>query len=296
MELHDLEAFVAVVENDGFRRAAEALYVSQPSLTRRIARLEQELKVSLLERGPRGIHMTAQGNALMVGARRILAAVEETRSTTTGQWPENLVIASTAMAIEGCLTDFLATWIPQHPDTHVKIVEAGPVYTRQHLVDHSCDAAIVATPLDRDFDSLPVIHAVVQVLLPPGHRLAHGEGPVDISELAREPILVSGEQYLSSQLLRSASRVAGIQPNIVFECSVGHTLAGLVRAGVGVAVVGNVVSRQDEGLIVRPLSSAAGQEMGFHMHIAWARDRVHNPALRWFVEDLSRFTRPLRAR
>lgn len=295
MDLADLEAFLAVVEHDGFRRAADALYVSQPSLTRRVAKLEQELKVSLMERGPRGIHMTSHGKALLSGARRILAAVEETRATASGQWSEDLVIACTATSVSSCLTDFLSVWIPQHPDVRIKIIEDGPLFTRQRLIDHGCDAAIVATPLERDFESMPIMRARVQVLMPRNHRLADSPAPVAVQELDREPILVTGEQYLSSQLLRSACRVAGIQPKIVFECSVGNTLANLVEVGVGVAVVSSAVTRRDDGLVIRPLSSAEGDEMTFDLHIAWARDRTLNPALRQFASDLSTFTRPLRA-
>ena len=286
MELSDLEAYVAVVEHDGFRRAADALFVSQPSLTRRVARLEQELKITLLERGPRGIHMTTRGKALLSGARRILATVEETRATASGSWSDNLVIACTATSAGSCLTEFLASWIPENPGTRIRMVEDGPLHTRQRLIDHGCDAAIVATPLDRDFDSLPVRRAQVQVLLPPGHRLAAGDGPVGLEELDREPILVTGEQYLSSQLLRSACRVAGIQPQIVFECSVGQTLAALVQAGLGIAVVSNAVERQDNNLVVRSLSGTDGRPISFDLHIAWARNRVLNPALHKFASEL----------
>lgn len=293
MELGDLEAYLAVVEHDGFRRAAAALFVSQPSLTRRVARLEQELKVRLLERGPRGIHMTVHGKALMSGARRVLATVEEARAITSGSWSDSLVLACTATSVETCLTNFLSEWIPKNPDTLIQIVEDGPLFTRQRLVDHGCDAAIVATPLEREFESLPVMRAQVHVLMPADHRFAADSGPFDLLKLDREPILITGEQYLSSQLLRSACRVAGIQPRIMFECSVGDTLAALVRAGVGIAVVSSAVERRDDGLVARPLASQDGSPMSFDLHIAWVRDRELNPRLHAFAKDLSAFTRPL---
>lgn len=294
MELTDLQAYLAVVEHNGFRRAAEALFVSQPSLTRRVARLEQELNVTLLDRGPRGVQMTSHGKALLSGARQVMATVNEMQATARGSWAENLVIACTATSAGSCLTDFLASWIPRNPTIRIRMIESGPMHTRQRLLDRGCDAAIVATPLERDFDSLPIMRAHLQVLVPPGHLLAGDNGPVSLDELDREPILIAGEQYLSSQLLRSACRVSGISPHVVFECSVGHTLATLVRAGVGVAVVSSALERRDHDLVVRPLSGPDGRPMFFDLHIAWPRNRVLNPVLQQFAGDLSTFTRPLR--
>lgn len=294
MELGDLQAYVAVVEHNGFRRAADALFVSQPSLTRRVARLEQELRVTLLERGPRGVQMTSHGETLLSGARRVLATIEEARATASGTWSQNIVLACTATAVGSFLTDFLASWVPANPAVRLRVVEDGPLHTRRRLADHECDAAIVAAPLDHDFDSLPITTAQVEVLIPAGHRLAAGSGPVSVEELDKEPVLVNGEQYLSGQLLRSASRMAGVQPEVMFECSVGQTLAALVQAGLGVAVLSSAVDRRGYDLLTRPLCGADGRPLTFDLHVAWSRSRVLNPALHDFVRDFSDFTRPLR--
>ncbi|MCU1431475.1 MAG: LysR family transcriptional regulator [Actinotalea sp.] len=294
MDLQDLEAFLAVVDHHGFRRAADALFVSQPSLTRRVARLEQDLKVQLLDRGPRGIELTRHGEALVSGARRLLASADETRSTVSGDWSDSIVLASTTTSVGRYLTDFLASWIPNHASTRVSMVEGGPRRTRRRLADHECDAAIVATPLDREFDSLPVARAQVQALIRTDHRLA-GQGLLSVAELDREPVVGNGDEYLSGQLLRSACRVAGVQPQIVFQCSVGQTLAALAQAGLGVAVLSSAVQRHDEGLVVRPLCGADGHPLEFDLHVAWVRGRVLNPVLHQFVQDLSTFTAPMRA-
>ncbi|MCW2700828.1 MAG: LysR family transcriptional regulator [Blastococcus sp.] len=294
MDLDDLAAFLAVVEHRGFRRAAEATFISQPSLTRRITRLEQELKVTLLERGPRGIKLTSRGQALAGGAKRILAAVEETRATTSGSWTRDILIGCTPTSAGRYLSDFLVSWIPTHPHTRVQMVEDGPLHTRQRLIAHEVDAAIVAPPLEPEFDSLPITRAQLAALIPPGHRLGTETGPLSIEELHDEPVLLTGEQYLTSQLLTSSCRVAGVKPEVVFQCSVGNTLVSLTRAGLGISVLSSAVDHSSEGLLARPLCSADGRRLEFDLHIAWSRHRVSHPVLEEFAQGLSEFTRPLR--
>jgi DNA-binding transcriptional LysR family regulator len=211
----------------------------------------------------------------------------------SGRWSDTIVVACTATSVGSYLTDFLAEWIPAHPDTRLSMVEGDPRQTRRRLAEHECDVAIVALPLEREFDSLPLAHAQVEVLIPPGHRFERGAGPLLVDELAGEPVVMSGSEYRSGQLLRSACRVAGVHLEVVFECSVGFTLAALVRAGLGLGVVSTAVQRGDYELATRPLVAAGGKVLGFDLQVAWARDRVPHPMLTTFVTDLSEFTRTL---
>jgi DNA-binding transcriptional LysR family regulator len=291
LELEDLRALVAVVEHSGFRRAADALYVSQPSLTRRIARLEQELHVQLLERTPTGVRVTPQGATFLSGARRVMATLEETRSATTGAWAQTITLGCTTTAAGSFLTDFLARWIPDHPRIRVRMIEDSPARNRQRLLDLECDAAIAATPLPPEVESLPLTSVEVRALIPPGHALEE-EGPLDIRSLQGWPLLVIGEQFRSTKLLRAAALTARVQPDVVFECSVGHTLEALVRAGVGIGVLSDAVDRgrRTGDLLSRPLCDASGGPLGFDLHVAWVRDRQTHPVVRRFVEDLSAYT------
>jgi DNA-binding transcriptional LysR family regulator len=296
VELRDLEAFLSVVEHSGFRAAAEALFISQPSLTRRISRLEQELKVTLLERGPWGIRLTGHGEALLVGARRLMATVEEVRASTVGAWGQTIAVGAAATAAGSYLAEFLSDWIPSHPQARLTMIEDGAQRLRRRLADRECDAAILAAPIPSEFDSLPITRVGVHCILPRDHPLAMTDGPMTIEELDGQRVLVNGSMFLSTELMMSAARVAGIEPEVVYECSVGQTLAALAEAGLGVAVVSDSVDLRGFDLPKRPLHDADDHPLQFDLHIAWSRDRSLPPILYRFVEDLSEFTRHLRMR
>lgn len=289
MELDDFTAFLAVAEHGGFRRAADALYISQPSLSRKVARLEQEIGAKLLDRGARGAQMTPQGEILASGARRLISTLDELRAATSGTWSDTIVIACTAIATGRYLSDFLAEWIPRHPGTRVKIIEDVPAVVRRRLAEDTCDIALIAPPVERRFESLPVARAQVNVLPPPGHRLADGTGPVPITELRDEPLLINGDQYLSGRILAAAGALAGVPLNVIFECTDGATLAALVNAGIGVAVISDALYEPRFALPARPLTDSAGFRIGFELQIVWSRERRLNPLAIDFAEGLSRF-------
>ncbi|TQM11607.1 LysR family transcriptional regulator [Pseudonocardia kunmingensis] len=295
MDLVDLQAFLAVVEHNGFRRAAEALFVSQPVVTRRIGRLEQELGVALLERGAWGVRLTGHGEALVDGARRVLDMADEVRAATVGASPASIRLGCSATAAGSYLAAFLSDWIPRHPSTRVTMIEDGAHRMRRRLEAAECDAAIIAAPVPPTFESLPITTVTVQAVLPARHRLAAGSGPLDVAELDRELVLVNGRSFLSTELFLSACRVQAVEPDVVYECSVGQTLAALAEAGLGVAIISDTVDRRGFDLTTRPICDAEGHPLQFDLHVAWARNRS-SEVVAAFARELSDFTRPMRTR
>lgn len=293
MDVTDLRTFLDVVEHNGFRRAAQATFVSQPVVTRRVERLEQALGVTLLERGPWGLRLTGHGRTLVTAGQRVLRAVDEARAATVGATGSTIRLGCSATAAGSYLARFLSDWIPHHPTTRVTMIEDGASRMRRRLEDDECDAAIVAAPGPERFASLPITTVVVQAVLPAQHPLAREEGPLDVAHLHGEPLLLSGRSYLSSELLLSACRLQAVEPDVVYECTVGQTLAALAEAGLGIAVVSDNVDRRGFDLPTRPLCDGDGNLLRFDLEVAWRQDGTA-PVVTAFAEDLSRFTRAWR--
>lgn len=289
MELADLKAFIAVVEHNGFRRAAHALFVSQPSLTRRVNRLEEELGVPLLERGAWGLRLTGHGDALLSGARRVVGTVDEVRAAAMGAAGDTITIGCSATAAGSYLAAFLSRWIPTHPAVRVKMVEDGARGMRRRLSEHECEAAIVAAPVAPEFHSLPITRVTVQAVMPRSHRLATTQAPLRVDELDGEPVLLNGPSFLATELFLSACRVMAVRPDVVYECSSGQTLAALAEAGLGVAVVSDTVDRRGFDLPARALCDHDGRPLTFDLHVAWSRARSLHPVVHEFIAELSSY-------
>ena len=289
MDIADLEAFIAVVEHNGFRRAADVLFISQPALTRRVNRLEQELGVALLERGAWGLRVTGQGEVLLSGARRVVAALTDARAATIGAGTGTITLGCSATAAGSYLSAFLSTWIPRHPTTRVKMIEDGAGGMRRRLEDHQCDAAIIAAPVPTEFDSRPITPVTIEALLPRAHPLAETHAPLGVHELDGEAVLLNGPSFLSTELFLSACRLMAVQPDIVYECSVGQTLAALAEAGLGIAVVSDTVDRRGFDLPTRPLVDHDGHMLQFELHIAWSRGRSLPLVVHEFIDELAEY-------
>ena len=296
MDLEELRSFVAVVEHGGFRAAADELFLSQPSLSRRIQHLEGELGVRLLDRGPWGLRLTGHGETLLQGARRILGTVADVRAATIGTWGDTLRLGAAATAAGSYLASFLSVWIPAHPELKIEMIEDGALRMSRRLADGQCDVGIVATPVPDEFDHLPITTVSVLALVPPSHPLAEHEESIGPADLDGESLLMNGRPFLSAELTRAACQVSGSHPHVVYECSVGQTLAALAEAGLGIAIISDNVDLRGFDLPVRAVQDADGAPLTFDLHIAWQRERTLPPSAYQFVQELSEFTRPLRMR
>lgn len=289
MDFQDLRCFVAVVENGGFRAAANSLHIAQSALSRRISRLEQQLGQKLLERNRRGVRLTPHGELFLDGARRILASVDDLVARVSDNRFTVLRLGCAPTAAGSFLAKFLASWIPRHPEVRVMMIEDGAQALRHRLAKRECDTAVVAGPLPKTFHHRLVKKVTLQALFPPGHRLGSDTEPLNVRALHRQRILLNSPTFLSSSLLMSACRVAQVEPEVVYESSVGQTLAALAEAGLGIAVMGDNVDLRGFDLRRRYICDDQGRLLHFHLYIAWLQDRMLPQVAYTFINDLTEY-------
>jgi len=238
VELRDLELFVAVVEEQGFRRAAERSFITQPALTRRIRALEDELGATLLTRDARGARPTEAGRALADHARATLRAAQECRDAVarvTGE-VEHLRLGIVSFASPPLVATVLAGFAAEHP--HVRIVQRDlpPREQVRELLDHRLDVGILGRPADlRGLRFVKLLHAQWTVAMPTEHRLA-AEAVVDVAHLRGDPLVLFPRftnPPLYDHVLRAFSDADG-RARVVQEPTQLHAALALVEAGVGV--------------------------------------------------------------
>lgn len=280
--------FVAVAEAGSFRSAAAQLFTSQPTMSRSVARLETQLGVQLLYRTPRGVRLTRHGEALRARAGRLLGSVADLRRDVTTLAEGTLQLGATATSARRLLAPFLARWLPEHPRIRVTAIEASERRLHTHLETGRCDLAIVSRPLSAGVATMHLVTVQVIALFPPGHPMSEHDAPVRVPDLAAEPLLVNGAAFPSTDLLLRALDRAGLQPNIVYECSAGQTLAAMAEAGLGIAVFGDTADLRGFDLSRHLVLDAAGTPLRFDLYIAWLSDAVPT-WVRDFAVELSAY-------
>jgi LysR family hydrogen peroxide-inducible transcriptional activator len=240
MTLTELKYIVAVAEAKHFGRAAERCFVSQPSLSASVKNLEEELGVTLFERGKRGVFLTEAGEQIVAQARRALEEAERVRSVARqGRDPLKGVLRLGIIHTVApyLLPELVVALRRSAPDMPLDVEENMTSNLDRMLRAGELDALILALPYDaQGIETLPLYEEVFQVVVPARHALARRKA-IAVEELdAGELLLLPVGHCFRDQVLEACPEFsrppeAGRQGNSL------ETLRSMVASGLGVTVL-----------------------------------------------------------
>lgn len=241
MNLRDLQYLVAVADHRHFGRAAEACFVSQPTLSTQLKKLETELGVELIERNRGHILLTGAGDRIVDRARTILSETDHIRAIA--RQADDPEAGSIRMGLFPTLAPYLLPHvIPQlhthFPKLELLLVEEKTEVVVDRLRTGELDVGILALPVGDDrLHWEPLFSEDFVLAVPSDHRLAGRDEPVDPSVLAGEHVLLLEEGHcLRDQALEVCS-LAGASERGGFRATSLETLRQMVAAGVGVTLL-----------------------------------------------------------
>jgi DNA-binding transcriptional LysR family regulator len=287
IELHQLRYFVAVAEERHFTKAARGLRVAQPSVSRAIRVLEEELGTPLFHRMKGNVALTPAGLVLLPWARRVLGDVDG----ATGEVREladlrrgRLAVGATPSLTTTLLPPALAKFHAAYPGIELVVHEAGSRDLVAELEQGALDVALVIMPLrpaDDTLETSPLLREELVVAVAHGHPFASRK-TVPIAELKAQPLVMFRDGYDLRASTITACRRAGFEPTFALE---GGEMDGVLRftaAGLGVAVVPSLVIDPAGPLKAVRLAEPLTRTIGF----ANRRDRRLSRAGREFVETV----------
>jgi LysR family hydrogen peroxide-inducible transcriptional activator len=247
MNLRDLQYLVAVAEHRHFGRAAEASFVSQPTLSTQLKKLEAELGVELVERNPRQILLTAAGERVVERARIMLAEAENIRGIARqAQDPE---AASLRIGLFPTLAPYLLPHVvprlhARFPKLELLLVEEKTEVVLQRLRDGELDVGVLARPVQDEQLHEEYLFAEDFVLaVPADHALVGSDGPVPVSVLVHEDVLLLEEGHCLRDQALAVCQLAGAAERSGFRATSLETLRQMVAAGVGVTLLPQLAVR-----------------------------------------------------
>ncbi|RJT40443.1 LysR family transcriptional regulator [Mesorhizobium waimense] len=260
MDIRTLACFVAVAEDLHFRRAADRMNLTQPSLSQRIRALEIEIGAELFERDRRGVALTPAGAAFLGPARK---AVEHANAARTQALRAvrgevgRLRLGFTVIAFYGVLPEAVRMFRTRYPDVEVDLIEMNSPLLEAALAAGEIDLGVLHPPLSTpDLITHILPDEPLVLALPSAHRLA-GRATIRVADLDGEPFLLAPRGIGPSIYDRVIAlfQAEGLSPRIVQEVTPMTTLAGLVAAGAGLGFVTAGIARVARpGVSYRPVS------------------------------------------
>ncbi|KGM50803.1 transcriptional regulator [Lysobacter concretionis Ko07 = DSM 16239] len=240
MNLRDLKYLVALAEHRHFGRAAAASFVSQPTLSTQIRKLEEELGVSLFERAPRKVMLTPVGREIVERARKVLSDIDQLGEIARrSQDPEAGTIRLGMFPTLGpyLLPHVLPDLRERFPRLEILLVEEKTDALLTRLREGRLDAALLALPIhDDQLQVEPLFDEPFLLAVPSQHPLA-AQTTLDLHELDHVPLLLLEEGHCLRDQALDVCRMAGAGERDGFRATSLETLRQMVASGVGLTLL-----------------------------------------------------------
>jgi LysR family transcriptional regulator, hydrogen peroxide-inducible genes activator len=264
LKLKDLRYLVAVAEQRHFGRAAARCFVSQPTLSAQLKKLEQSLGVQLIERAPNNVSLTAAGEQIVARARRIIEASEEVVELARAQ--RDPLAGRLRVAFLPTIGPYLLPHVTRAirkslPQLELRLYEYQTAPMLEKLREGELDLGVLALPVDlTGLEARELYREAFTVALPERHPLARRE-TLRVTDLRGEKLLLLEEGHCLREQALEVCGNAGVSEGEDFRATSLETLRQMVAAGAGVTLLPELASRgaygNARGVKVRPFARPA---------------------------------------
>ncbi len=289
VELHQLEAFVAVATFRSFHRAAEALYLSQPAVSARIQSLERALGKRLFQRDGRSVRLTEAGEALLPYAERAIQAVVEGQHAvhrTTGPAAGPLTLAAVPSICTYLLPEALKRFRQSCEDCKVLIRTGHSREVLQMVLNEEAEIGLARSLAHPQVETIHLARDPFVLVVYPRHPFA-GAARVSLEEVASQPLIFYDRGSSDWTLLNATFRRQGLIPNVVLELDTIEATKKMVERGVGISLLPKLAVRREvaEGSLV-PVRLAGAEMPQRFVDLIYLRGRELNEWGKRFVQTL----------
>jgi len=274
--LRDLEWLVALADHQHVTDTAAALGVSQPTLSRALARVEDELGTRLFERVSQGLVISPNGELVVAGARDVLGRYQRLVLELEARLdPERGVVrlAFLDSMATSLVPRLLRDFHEQAPRVRVVLTQEPAHHIQRDLDQGVVELAITSIQPDGDYGWLPLQQERLVLIVPPSHRLRHRRR-VDLSELVGDELVTTPVGFGYREHIDRLLADAGTAMPVSFESADLATIEGLVAAGLGVAITPEQFAGLSGTIGLNISSPHARRTIG----LTWRTDRPLNPA------------------
>lgn len=246
MELRNLHALVEVARRGGFSPAAKALFTTQPNVSKAVRQLEDELGVALFDRVGHKSQLTEAGRivyrraqAILTEGEDMIAELDDLRGMKRGLLRLGLPLFGSSVLF----APVFALFRSRYPGVDISLVEHGSKRLEELLRAGEVDLAASLVPVPEEFDWQDVRVEPLVALLPEDHPLA-GRQSLSLANLSGQPFILFDEGFLLNKIIVDCCARRGFEPAIAARSGQIDFIVGLVRAGLGIALLPRLMAEQ----------------------------------------------------
>ncbi|MEL0551935.1 LysR family transcriptional regulator [Klebsiella sp. B345] len=240
MDIRTLRYFVEVVRQQSFTRAAEKLFVTQPTISKMLKNLEDELNCTLLIRDGRKLLLTDTGRVVFERGQAILGEFHQLESELSdiNHLHKGILRLGIPPMVGMLMAEPISQFRQRYPGVELKISEFGGLTVQQAVSNGELDLAMTALPVDENsgLSTLPLFNHPLCVLTPRTEQWAQVKS-LSPEALAAHPLVIYNEDFALSRQLMALFTYHDVKPRIAVRSGQWDFLAAMVQAGIGVAIL-----------------------------------------------------------
>jgi DNA-binding transcriptional LysR family regulator len=290
MDLRRLEVFVKVAELGSFSRAAEALSLTQPTVSEHIRALEEDVGVQLLDRLGRGATPTPAGELLLTYARRVLVLMREARQAIDrfqGRMSGELVVGGSTIPGEYVLPALIGQFKAKYPDISISLRIGSSRQVSEWVEEGRVEVGVVgARPASRALAARELMADEMVMVVPADHPWA-ARTSVTLADVRGEPLILREGGSGSREALERALAEAGMDLaafRVVGEMGSTQAVKQAVRAGVGIALISRRAVEDECRAGLLRCVKVSGLNVARSFHLVTHRERTRSPLAQAFLE------------
>lgn len=278
MELKQLEYFRAIAEEGSISEGARRLHMSQPPLSYQMKMLEQELEVTLFERGHKKIELTEAGRTLYERAGGILSLKESAAREVTAIGKRRTLHLGITPTSLPALLPFLSRFFQEHPEVHYEIYDGSTFELMRLLETRVIDLTMMRTPIQTQHFHYKVVRREPMILAAKSLPGFPDHETVFLSEAVRMPLIIYRRYH---DLLLKELNDQNLSYDIFCECDDARTALSMARIGLGAAIFPESMEELCDGLQTRRLKE---DNLVTEILLVWRKEKKLSMLQEHFVQ------------
>lgn len=279
MNIRDLEYICAVADEKNFTKAAQKLFVSQPTLTMQIQKLEFERSVQIFERRGRSFVITEAGEKIIAKSREILRNVEDIKNIARNYqdpFSGEIKIAAFPTLASYYFPKITTKFLNKFPNLKLLLVEEKTDSLIKSLKDAKIDCAFLAMPVNDDaLESFEIFEEEFLLAINNKHKLAKTKKIINNQDLANESLMLLEDGHcLRDQALEACNLLGNIKTRSDFTASSLETLIQMVEIGAGITLIPEIAARKSKNITYLKLATKPSRKIGLYYRKSSTRQKL----------------------